>query len=239
MRFDIITIFPEAFDSYLNASLMARAQAKSFLEVNVWNLRDWAADAHKTVDDRPYGGGAGMVMRVDVFERVLKNVAPRKNKQTRIINLTASGKTLTQAKVEELAEYKRLVLLCGRYEGIDARVKHLVDEEISIGDYVLTGGELPALVILDAVARFVPGVVGKEESVRDESFSKPHGLLEYPQYTRPEIWPFRGKNYRVPKVLLSGNHREIENWRRDQAYKITKKIRPDLFGLKFKKQNAK
>ncbi|OGE86345.1 MAG: tRNA (guanosine(37)-N1)-methyltransferase TrmD [Candidatus Doudnabacteria bacterium RIFCSPHIGHO2_02_FULL_46_11] len=244
MKFDIITILPEAFDSYLNSSLLARAQGKELLDVNVWNLRDWATDPHKTVDDRPYGGGAGMVLKVDIAARVLKKLVPRKNKKTRIINFNPQGKLLTQRKVEGLAKkYDRLVLLCGRYEGFDARVEKLVDEEISIGDYVLTGGELPALVLLDAVSRQVPGVVGKEESILHESFSlapktrfatlvqgqaKELRLLEHPHYTRPEVFEWKGKKYRVPKVLLSGNHAAIQKWRDEQSLSKTKKNRPDL-----------
>src|SRR3989344_1901120 len=244
MKFDIITILPEAFDSYLNSSLLARAQGKELLDVNVWNLLDWATDPHKTVDDRPYGGGAGMVIKVDIVERALKSIVPKKNKNTRVVLLSAQGKRLEQNHVSSLArKYNRVVLLCGRYEGFDARVEKMVDEEISIGDYILTGGELPALVLIDAVSRQVPGVVGKEESILHESFSlapktrfatlvqgqaKELRLLEHPHYTRPEVFEWKGKKYRVPKVLLSGNHAAIQKWRDEQSLSKTKKNRPDL-----------
>ena len=232
MRFDIITILPEALDSYLNASILARAQARGLIDINLYNLRDWATDPHKTVDDRPYGGGAGMVIKVDIVERALKSIVPKKNKNTRVVLLSAQGKRLEQNHVSSLArKYNRVVLLCGRYEGFDARVEKMVDEEISIGDYILTGGELPALVLIDAVARLLPGVVGKHESTLEESFST-SGLLEYPHYTRPEVWKFRGKKYQVPKVLLSGHHLEIKKWRDEQALKRTKKRRPDLLSSK-------
>src|SRR3989338_3274008 len=232
MRFDIITILPEALDSYLNASILARAQARGLIDINLYNLRDWATDPHKTVDDRPYGGGAGMVIKVDIVERALKSIVPKKNKNTRVVLLSAQGKRLEQNHVSSLArKYNRVVLLCGRYEGFDARVEKMVDEEISIGDYILTGGELPALVLIDAVARLLPGVVGKHESTLEESFST-SGLLEYPHYTRPEVWKFSGKKYQVPKVLLSGHHLEIKKWRDEQALKRTKKRRPDLLSSK-------
>jgi tRNA (guanine37-N1)-methyltransferase len=242
MRFDVITIFPEAFDSYLNTSILARAQAHGFIEINVYNLRDFTTDSHKTVDDKPYGGGAGMVMKVDVIAKALKHIVPRKSKSTRIILLSAQGKRLDQKKVETLANnYKRLVFICGRYEGIDARVEHLIDEEISIGDYVLTGGELPALVLIDSISRFVPGVVGKSESIIEESFAHGSGMLEYPQYTRPEVFSWQGKKHKVPKVLLSGDHKKIREWRQEQAMKVTEKKRPDLLNEKAKpkKQKAK
>ena len=232
MRFDILSIIPESFDSYLNMSILARAQAKELIEVNVHNIRNVATDPHKTVDDRPYGGGAGMIMRVDILARALKALLKRPSKKTRVIALTAQGKPFTQRKAEELAKkYNRIVLVCGRYEGFDARSQVLFDEELSIGDYVLTGGELPALVVVDAVSRLLPGVLGKEESLHEESFSKETNLLEYPHYTRPETFVHKGKKLRVPKVLLSGNHANIAAWRKEQALKLTKKRRPDLIKL--------
>ena len=229
MKFDIITIFPEAFDSYLNTSLLARAQGKGIIDVNVFNLRDYATGVHRTVDDRPYGGGAGMVIKVDVVARALKAILPRRKRKTRVILLSASGKTFTQRHAESLAKkYDHLIFLSGRYEGFDTRVENLVDEEISIGDYILTGGELPALVVIDAVSRLVPGVVGKMESTIDESFAKSNQILEYPHYTRPEVWKLGKKKYAVPKILRSGNHAAIAKWRGEQAHKRTKKRRPDL-----------
>jgi tRNA (guanine37-N1)-methyltransferase len=229
MRFDILTIIPEAFDSYLNTSLMARAQAKNLIEVNVLDLRNYATDAHRTVDDRPYGGGAGMVLRVDIIARALKSIVSRKSKRTRIVALSAQGQTFTQKKATQLAaDYDRIVFVCGRFEGFDARAENLIDEELSIGDYVLTGGELPALVAMDSISRLIQGVVGKHESVLEESFSDEEQLLEYPHYTRPEIFEYKNKKYAVPKVLLSGNHAEIKKWRAEQARVVTTKKRPDL-----------
>jgi tRNA (guanine37-N1)-methyltransferase len=242
MRFDILTIFPSIFDSYFSHSLMARAQKKKLVKIASHDLRKWAYDKHRTVDDRPYGGGVGMVMKVDVVDRALSALTNSKSQipnhkqiknsklqtkktRTRIILMTPQGKPFTQREAKRLNRYyDRLILVSGRYEGFDERIRSLVDEEISIGDYVLTGGELPAMVVVDAIARLVPGVVGKEQSIKDESFSE--GLLEYPQYTRPPM--FSGK--KVPKVLLSGNHGEIERWRRQEAEKRTKKRRPDLLG---------
>jgi tRNA (guanine37-N1)-methyltransferase len=224
MRFIILTLFPEAFESYLNVSLLARAQAHELISVETYNLRDWGEGVHKSVDQRPYGGGAGMVLRVDIIAKALKGLKLKKGKKGQaIILMTPQGKTFKQDMVRQLAKkYKTIVLVCGRYEGFDERVRDLVDMEISLGDFVLTGGEIPALAILDAVARLVPGVVGKSESLVNESFSE--HLLEYPQYTRPEV--FNGK--KVPKVLLTGNHGKINEWRNQEALKRTKKRRPDL-----------
>ena len=223
MRFIILTLFPEAFESYLNVSLLARAQAHELISVETYNLRDWGEGAHKTVDLRPYGGGAGMVLRVDIIAKALKSLKLKKGKKGQaIIFMTPQGKIFRQEIARKLVKYKAIVLICGRYEGFDERVRDLVDMEISLGDFVLTGGEIPALAILDAVARLVPGVVGKSESLVNESFSE--HMLEYPQYTRPEV--FNGK--RVPKVLLTGNHAKIEEWRKVEALKRTKKRRPDL-----------
>lgn len=221
MKFIILTIFPEAFESYFHVSLIKRALAKKFIRIETRNLRDWTRDQHKTVDGRPYGGGVGMVMRVDIIDRALKALKS-KNKNAKVILLTPQGKTLDQKLVKKLASHKTLILVCGRYEGFDERIRKLVDMEISIGDYILTGGEIPALAVLDAVARLVPGVVGKFESTVNESFSEK--MLEYPQYTRPELY----KKMKVPKVLLSGNHAKVEEWRKTEALKRTKKRRPDL-----------
>lgn len=223
MRFIILTLFPEAFESYLNVSLLKRAQAHELIEINIYNLRDWGDGVHKSVDSRPYGGGAGMVLRVDIIDKALKGLKVKKGKKGQaIILLTPQGKKFNQKIARDLTKLKKLVLICGRYEGFDERVRNLVDLEISLGDFVLTGGEIPALAILDTVARLVPGVVGKSESLVQESFSE--SMLEYPQYTRPET--FKGK--KVPKVLLTGNHAKINDWRKSEALKRTKKRRSDL-----------
>jgi tRNA (guanine37-N1)-methyltransferase len=206
MRFDILTIFPEAFASYLSSSIMGRAIRAGHVSVNLHDIRAAATDRHHTVDDRPYGGGVGMLMKVEPIWKTLKHV-PKKGKR-RIVLLSAKGKTFTQRVARNLTRYDQVILICPRYEGVDERVVKLVDEEISIGEYVLTGGELPALVMMDAVSRLLPGVLGKDASSKDESHSTP-GVLEYPQYTRPEN--FRGAQ--VPKVLLSGNHTTIAAWR--------------------------
>ena len=206
MRFDILTIFPEAFGSYLGASILKRAQVRRKVSVHLHDIRRAATDKHRTVDDRPYGGGVGMVMKVGPVWRMLTKLP--KLKRRRVLLMSAKGKPFTQADARRLSRYTQLVLIAPRYEGIDERILASVDEEISVGPYVLTGGELPAMVVLDAVARLLPGVLGKDESSRDESHSEP-GVLEYPQYTRPEV--FRRK--RVPKVLLSGDHAAIAKWR--------------------------
>ena len=223
MKFIILSLFPESFQSYLNVSLLSRAQAHELVSIETYNLRDWGEGPHKTVDLRPYGGGAGMVLRVDVIAKALKALKVKKGKKGQaIILMTPQGQPFKQSEARKLAKYKTIVLICGRYEGFDERVRDLVDMELSLGDFVLTGGEIPAMAILDAVARLVPGVVGKTESLVNESFSE--ALLEYPQYTRPEV--FAGK--RVPKVLLSGNHAKVAEWRKNEALKRTKKRRPDL-----------
>jgi tRNA (guanine37-N1)-methyltransferase len=223
MKFIILSLFPESFESYLNVSLLARAQAQNLIEVETYNLRDWGEGVHKSVDQRPYGGGAGMVLRVDIIDKALKGLKVKKGKKGQaIILMTPQGKSFNQKLARDLSKYKTLVLICGRYEGFDERVRGLVDMEISLGDFVLTGGEIPALAVLDTVARLVPGVVGKSESLVNESFSEK--MLEYPQYTRPEVY----KKQRVPKVLLSGNHAKVNEWRKTEALKRTKKRRPDL-----------
>ena len=218
MKFDVLTLFPEMFE-VLNQSILGKAQEKNLIDINLINIRDFSKDKHKKVDDTPYGGGAGMVMRADVVYDAFKSVETPNSK---LIYLTPQGNTLNQAKVEELAKNEHLILLCGHYEGIDQRViDKIVDEEISIGDYVLTGGEIPAMVLIDSVSRYIEGVI-KSDSKEEESFSQ--GLLEYPQYTRPE--EFEGQ--KVPEVLLSGHHQKIEKWRKEQAIKITLNKRPDL-----------
>ena len=218
MKFDVLTLFPEMFEP-LNSSIIGRAREKNLIEINLINIRDFSKDKHKKVDDTPYGGGAGMVMMPDVVYDAYKSV---EDKNAKVIYMSPQGKKLTQKKVEELAKQEHLIILCGHYEGIDQRViDKIVDEEISIGDYVLTGGELPAMVLIDAVSRYNSGVIA-EESREEESFA--NGLLEYPQYTRPEV--FEGE--KVPEVLLSGHHANIEKWRREKALEITAKKRPDL-----------
>lgn len=218
MRFDILTIFPEAFESYFGASIIKRAIDKKLVKIKLWNLRDFSADKHKKVDDRPYGGGPGMVLGVEPIYRAVKRVfsaAKISKRRSRAILFSPSGKKLDEAAAKRLSKYKQLVLICGRYEGVDERVaKHISDEEISIGDYVLSGGELPAMVLTEAVARFLPGVLGTYESLESVKGS-------YPVYTRPEIFrpDKKSKAWRVPKVLLHGNHEAISAWRRSAGRK--------------------
>jgi tRNA (guanine37-N1)-methyltransferase len=221
LRIDIITIFPKMFPPVLDESILKRAQEKKKVVFKVHDLRDYTKDAHRKVDDRPFGGGPGMVLTPQPLVDAVKKILGRR--KARVIYLCAGGVPFTQARAKELAKVKNIILICGHYEGIDERVRNLVvDESISIGDYVLTGGEVPAMVIVDAVTRLIPGVVGKSESLVDESFEG--GLLEYPQYTRPAN--FCGKT--VPAVLLSGNHLAVKKWRKEQALLRTQKIRPDL-----------
>jgi len=223
MRIDVLTLFPEMFESALGFSILRRAQDKDIVKVVLTNIRDFATNSYRKVDDKPYGGGPGMVMMpgpmFDCFEHVQK-LSPDKG---RVIILSPQGSRLNQAKVRELSGQQRLILIAGRYEGFDERIRvGLGAEQISIGDYVLSGGELPAMVLIDSVVRLLAGALGDDESTVEESFSD--GLLEYPQYTRPE--DFRGM--KVPDVLLSGNHAEIEKWRHKQAIERTRKNRPDL-----------
>lgn len=215
-RFDVITIFPEVVEPYVGASILGRAQKAKLIEVRAHQLRDWTSDKHHKVDDTPYGGGAGMVMKVEPFERATKATRASKasKKMTRVIVTAASGKTFTQEDAKRLAKYDRLIFLCGRYEGIDHRVtEHIADEALSIGDYVLTGGELPAMVMIDAIARMVPGVI-EAESLEQESHST-EGYREYPQYTKPEDY----KGWKVPEILLSGDHKKIAQWREEASKK--------------------
>src|SRR3989338_1696399 len=234
MLIDIITIFPEVFKPYINESILKIAQEKGKLKVKLHNLRDYTLDKHRKVDDRPFGGGPGMVMTAEPIFRAAEKIRRTKDEgrgTTKIILLCPQGKTLNQKMARRLSKLKHLILICGRYEGVDERVRRsLADEEISIGDYVLTGGELPAMVLVDALTRLIPGVLGHKDSTRDESFSA--DLLEYPQYSRPADF----KGIKVPEVLLSGNHKKIEEWRKKQALETTKKKRPDLFRKKIKGQ---
>lgn len=223
MQFDVLTLFPEMFD-ILNESIIGRAKEKGLINVNLINIRDFSKNKHKKVDDTPYGGGAGMVLQPDVVYDAYKSIIENdeESEKTRVIYMSPQGKKLNQQKVEELSKQEHLILLCGHYEGIDQRVLDtIVDEEISIGDYVLTGGELPAMVLIDSVSRYVEGVL-KDGSTTEESFSQ--GLLEYPQYTRPEVF----EDQQVPEVLRSGNHQMIDKWRREQSLKKTLEKRPDL-----------
>ena len=221
MHFHVITIFPEFFTSPLSISLLKKAQDKGVIAWTIHNLRDYTVGKHRSTDDTPYGGGWGMVMKPEPVVKALEEVGRAQPSPWRIL-LSPQGVPLTQAKVAELAGKEALTLVCGRYEGLDERIRLFSDEEISIGDYILSGGEIAALVVIDAVARLVPGVVGRQESTVHESFSD--GLLEYPQYTRPEEF----REMHVPEVLISGNHAEIARWRRRQSLLRTRKRRPDL-----------
>jgi tRNA (guanine37-N1)-methyltransferase len=222
MKCDVLTLFPDILTACLDESILKRAREKKLLDVKLYNIRDFTDDAHRTVDDYPFGGGAGMVFKPEPIFRAVDCIredgGPRK-----VVLLSPQGRPFTQAMAEDFArETRRFVFICGRYEGVDERVRTLADEEVSIGDYVLTGGELAALVIIDAVTRLLPGALGDERSIEDESFS--WGLLDYPHYTRPR--EFRGLN--VPQVLISGDHKAIWRWRRKQALRKTRMMRPDL-----------
>lgn len=215
-QFDIITIFPEILDSYFNESLFKRAQKNKLIKIKTHFLRKWTNDRHQTVDGKPYGGGVGLVYKIEPIYKALKSLKQKnkksKKQKTRIILTAANGKRFTQQDAQRLSKYDRLIFVCPRYEGVDARVEKLVDEKISIGDYVLAGGELAAAVIIEAVCRHIPGFVGRQESVAFDSHST-EGYLEHPQYTRPEVFVANGKKLRVPKVLLSGHHGEVAKWR--------------------------
>ena len=219
MKIDVLTLFPEMFTGALDVSIVARARKSGRLDLQIRNLRDWTHDRHKKVDDSPFGGGPGMVLKPEPIFEAVEALA---GTGTRVVMMAPTGRPFTQAMARELAGLEHLLFLCGSYEGFDERIRSLVQDEISIGDYVLTNGGLPAMVVIDAVTRLIPGVLGDDESAIDESFS--HGLLEYPHYTRPA--EFRGM--KVPEVLMSGNHAEIEKWRREQAKVRTKDRRPDL-----------
>lgn len=224
MRFDILTIFPEIFDAVLGSSIIGRAQDKGIISVNTWNIRDYTLDKHKKTDDYPYGGGNGLVMLAQPIQATYDALVSNLDYKPFFIYMSPKGKPMDQKLVEELSSHKHLVLLCGHYEGVDERIlDKLVDKEVSIGDYVLTGGELPAMVLIDAVSRTIPGVLSNENSYIDESHND--GVLEYPQYTRP--YEFMGM--KVPDILLSGHHSNIEKWRRLHSLKITREKRPDLF----------
>src|SRR5579859_5125294 len=220
MKIDVLTLFPAMFAGPLDESIIKRARAVGLLDVKIHNLRDWAHDRHKTVDDRPFGGGPGMLLKPEPVYEAVENL---RGEGTRVILMSPAGRKFEQAIARELAQQPHLLLVCGSYEGFDERIRAgLAHDELSIGDYVLTNGALPAMVVIDAVTRLLPGVLGDDESSADESFS--HGLLEYPHYTRPA--EFRGM--KVPEVLLSGNHAEIAKWRAEQAKLRTRERRPDL-----------
>jgi tRNA (guanine37-N1)-methyltransferase len=230
MTFHIVTIFPKIFDSYFNESIVKRAREKKLVDIKIHNLRDYTADKHKTVDDTPYGGGAGMVLKVEPILECLKAInfqfsifnfqtisksKINKSKKTRVILFSAKGKRYTQADAKRLGKYENIVMICGRYEGVDERVaKNVADEEISVGDFVLTGGEIPAMIVVDSVSRIIPGVLGNAESSEKESFSKKN-YLEHPQYTKPAEF----NKWKIPGVLLSGDHKKIENWREKYSKK--------------------
>jgi len=219
MLFQIITVLPEAF-GYLEQSIIGRGQQQGHFQVKIHDLRNWSLNQQRRVDDTPYGGGPGMVMQVEPIAQVLKAIKT-KHKHKKIVLLSAKGKTWTQARARQYSKLDEVVLICGRYEGVDERVNNLIDEEISIGNYVLTGGELGAMIILDSIARLLPGVLGNADSLLQESHSRV-GQLEYPQYTKPEVVNLAGIDYAVPEILLSGNHQEIAKWRQAQM-KRTKK----------------
>ena len=221
MRFDVITLFPQMFSAILEEGVVARAIKKSLLSINTWQLRDFAQNKYKNVDDKPYGGGPGMVMQVAPIRDCIKKIK-KESPQTQVIYLSPQGEKLTQNLINELQQEKSLTLLCGRYEGVDERlIENDVDREISIGDYVLSGGELPAMVLIDTLSRQIPGVLGNQESLEDSFLN---GLLDYPHYTRPEV--IDGQS--VPEVLLSGNQAKIDAWRKQQAFEKTQLKRPDL-----------
>ena len=226
MRVDVLTLFPEAFEGGpLDVSIIKRAREDCLLDLQVHNIRDHATDRHRSVDDTPFGGGQGMVMRVDVLDRALQSIRGQDGSPGLVVYLSPQGELLDDSLVRELATNERLILVCGRYEGVDQRfVDHCVDREVSIGDYIVTGGELPAMVLIDAVARHIPGALGDEVSPEEESFAD--GLLEHPQYTRPAEY----NGWAVPEILLSGHHAKIEKWKQEQRLERTRERRPDLLG---------
>ena len=224
IKFEVVTIFPDLFESFKNEALISRAQEKNLISINTHFLRDYTNDAHRTVDDRPYGGGVGMVLMVEPIQKAVQDIKSfakasgfRKTSKTKVIVFSPKGKKFDQAMARKWSKLDQLIMICGRYEGIDERVaQYVADEEISIGDYVLFGGEVPAMVVMEAVTRLIPGAIQKAESVEKESFSLGKEL-EHPHFTRPEVFDFGSKKARVPKVLLSGDHKKIEEWRRKHA----------------------
>lgn len=230
MTISIITLFPEVFETYLSTSILGRAQKKGKVTFRLINLRDFGEGKHQIVDGRPYGGGAGMLLRADILSKALSSVVNRhsltKNEKRKTILMSASGITYKQSKSRELSKLDHIIIVCGHYEGVDQRfIDKYVDDEISIGDFVLTGGEIPAMIIADSIVRLIPGVLKKEEAIINESFTE--NLLEGPQYTRPDAF----EGLKVPKVLLSGNHGKVDKWRKKESLHKTKKIRPDLLTI--------
>lgn len=222
MKIDVLTLFPEMFEGPFSHSIIKIAKEKNLVNIKLHNLRDWATDNHKTVDDKPYGGGKGMVIRVDIVDKAVKAIKNKSGNDIKTVLLSPQGKVFNQKEARQYSKLEQLILISGHYEGFDERIKkHLVDEEISIGNYVLTGGEIPAMVIVDTVTRLIPGVLEKE-AIKNESFNA--NLLDYPQYTRPKKY----KDWEVPEILTSGNHAEIDRWRNKKAKEKTKKVRPDL-----------
>jgi len=217
MRFEIVTIFPNIFDSFLKTSIIKRAKDKRLINIKIHDLRKWAADKHKTIDDKPYGGGPGMIFKVDTVYKALKSLNKREKTQQTIVLLTPQGKQFNQKMAKRLSKKDRIILICGRYEGFDHRIKKFVDEQISIGPYILNGGEVPAMALIEAMTRLLPKVI-REESLKEESFEFFKNRSEYPQYTRPEVFTHKDKSgklktLRVPKILLSGNHAKIKEWK--------------------------
>jgi len=225
IQFDIITLFPQIFSSIFSESLIKRALNRNLVKINLINLRDFASDKHKTIDGKPYGGGAGMILKVDTLVKAIRS-RKKISKKAKIILLSPQGKIFNQKKAKELSKFDQIILICGHYEGVDERIKKFIDKEISIGDYILTGGEIPAMVLIDTITRLIPKVVGSRISLKEESLEK--NLLKYPQYTKPA--EFEG--LKVPIILLSGNHKKIENWRQQKSLEKTKKNRPDLLKTK-------
>ena len=221
ITFEIITIFPEIFKYYFKESLISKAQKKELIKINVYNLRDWTDDKRKTVDDSPYGGGLGMVMKIEPIFKAINEIKFFKKDNPKVVLFTPRGKKFKQKIAYDLSKEKRIIFVCGRYEGIDERVlKHLADIKLSIGDYVLMGGELPAMVVIETISRLIPEVIGKENFLK-ERITNDKGFIEYPQYTRPEVFsPEKGIYWKVPKILISGNHKEIEKWRKKHGKKI-------------------
>ncbi len=218
MKFQLLSIFPDILDSYLNDSIIKRALDKKIIKIEKFNPRTWTHDRHRSVDDTPYGGGAGMLMKMEPLYAALKDINKKSrvdSKKRKIVLLSASGKTWNQKLAKQYAKLDEVLFICGRYEGVDARIKKFIDIELSIGDYVLTGGELPALVIIDSITRLLPGVLGNADSISEESHSE-ENVLEYPQYTRPAVFEADGKKFKVPSVLLEGNHAKIKAWREKQ-----------------------
>jgi len=225
MRIDVLTIFPEVFEAPLSTSILRIAREKSILKTHVHDLRNWARNTHRSVDDYPYGGGPGMIMLPGPIFHAVREISEIETPNPHVILLSPRGETFKQPVAQRLSELERVLLVCGRYEGFDERVYALADEIISVGDYVVSGGEIPAMLIIDAITRLLPGALGDHRSVEDESFTE--GLLEYPQYTRPPVF----ENIAVPDVLRSGNHAQIKAWRKEQALRITSRFRPDLIDL--------